>query len=297
MMVRTGDVAQSNLLNSQLGSIQQRLRDDQLAIATGKAARSYADIADQSGMLVRVKEQLELSSVHITQNNRAVDKMNVMQSSVGDIAEIGERLRTMLVQRLNGGLGESVPLHQEIDSMMEQTVAALNVKLDGTYLFAGSRTDTVPVQLDGAVNNSADLAGFYHGDDVVMTVRADTDIQIAYGANASEFEGFLAAMADAKEAHLNGDQEALQTALDDLTDQLSFVADKQAEIGTGAARLESTISSQQAEADFLGQMVSDIEDADLATAMANIARYQVTIEASYLAISRINSLSLADYIR
>ena len=89
------------------------------------------------------------------------------------IVDIADRARTMLVQRLDGNLGDAVPLDAEVDVMLQEIEAALNTRLDRQYLFAGSRTDAPPVSLPATPITIADPALYYRGDDLQLSVRAD----------------------------------------------------------------------------------------------------------------------------
>jgi len=63
------------------------------------------------------------------------------------------------------------------------------------------------------------------------------------------------------------------------------------------ARVEAVTGSQRASLDYLDDIVSRIEDADLADAFSRMAQDQVGLEAAYLTVSRLNSLSLAEFLR
>ncbi len=93
------------------------------------------------------------------------------------------------------------------------------------------------------------------------------------------------------------DIEGLKTAMDALTGSFSDLADLRGELGSRTARVEAITETHRANSAYLAETVSRIEDADLPTAIAQMAKDQTAIEAAYLTISRLNSLSLADYLR
>ena len=114
-----------------------------MAAASGKAATRYDRIAEAAGELVRAGGlPAELKATYIDQTERLTNRLQVADTALAGIADIADRARTLLVQRLDGNLGDAVPLDSEIDAMLQEVEAALNTRLDRQYLFAGSRTDT-----------------------------------------------------------------------------------------------------------------------------------------------------------
>ena len=112
------------------------------------------------------------------------------------------------MQRLDGGLGSDVPLDELVDTMLAEVEAALNTRLDGQYLFAGSRSDAAPVELPAPPPTTADPTLYYRGDAVRLTTRADAGLELAYGvtADAAPFAELIAALGQARAAHLADDR-------------------------------------------------------------------------------------------
>ena len=118
MTTRTGDLIQSQRLTAGLLSIQTRLREAQTAASSGKAASRYDQIADRAGELVRVKDARALKSTLADQNERLGQRLQIMDSALGSVVDIAARARTAMVQRLDGGFGDEVPLDDLVDSLL-----------------------------------------------------------------------------------------------------------------------------------------------------------------------------------
>ncbi len=299
MISRFGDAAQSRALTQDLLATQTRMRETQAQISSGKRARNYDEIADRASVLVRTKEQYALVENYASGNREVVNRVNAMEGSIRVIADSAERFRSVLLQRLDSASGSAVPLESEIENMLDEVEHQLNTKVDGRALFGGSRTNIDPVQLPDPPPTTVDPALYYRGDSVRLTHRADTDIDVAYGIEASDpaFAGFIAALGEALAAHGANDRVGLEGALDQATQAINGLADLRGTLGARSARLESIATSQDAQADYLRESIGTIEDVDLAEAMTKLAQDRIVLEASYLALSQINSLSLADYLR
>ncbi len=292
MSTRIGDLGQSNRLAAFLERTQARIRDAQSDIASGQRAQRWDEIADRAGLLVASREQRALTDRRASENEKILGRLQATESALGGIADLAERLRTLLVARL-GEAGRSViPLADEVDQMADELTGLLN-------LFAGSRTDTAPVVPPDPLPTTADPTLYYQGDSVTPTVRADPGIEIDYGttAAAEPFAQLFAALGQAKEAHLADDRAGLEQALQNAVEAIDGVADVRGRLGVAAARLEDIVDGQRGALLYLDELIGSIADTDLAEAAARLARDQATLESTYLVVARLNQLSLADYLR
>lgn len=297
MVSRIGDAAHNNRINSYLQTTQERMRETQTAISTGKNAQTYSAIPDQAAFLVTSREQLAVEESFAKQNDSNLDRLLVMEGAVGNVTDILERMRVLLTQRLSGPTGQDVPIDTEVEGAMAEISSRLNTRLDGRYLFAGTSSDQVPITLPDPVNSSADLVDIYGGDSIGTVLRIDRDIEIDLEITANDFLPVFDELADIKAAHLIDDEAALRAGLDAIDGLLQQFADVRGDLGAKSARIEVVQEGQLTSANYLQQTVSRIEDTDLSEAITRLSQDEVTVEASYLTVSRLSQLSLADYIR
>ena len=299
MLTRIGDAGQQGRIAAQLQATQARLRAAQTEIATGKRASDFVELGADSGLLLRTHDQRRVTEVWRAQGQKAGDELRAMDGAMANVAAVAERLRGMLVQRLDATTGAAVPLATETANMLEQVEAELNLRLDGRYLFGGSATDRPAVALPTAVPTVPDPTLYYQGDAVRLSVRTDAASEIVYGATAAHpaFAALVAALGQAQVAHLAADRAGLAQALDTAEAAVASMAELRGEMGATAARLEEIGEGQSAAIGYLEEIASGIEDTDLPTAMTRLAQDQAALEAAFLATSRIARLSLADYLR
>lgn len=297
---RVGDAAQSARTLATIQAANARLRAGQTEVATGKAAQRYDEIAPEAGLLLRAKGQRALAETYARQNEQVADRLTAMDGALSSLGGVAERMRTLLVQRLDGSTGALVPIDREGETLLAEAASRLNLRLDERYLFAGSRTDTVPVELPtGAPLTAADPAAYYRGDDLTVSVRADRDVEVPYGVTAADpaFANLLGGLGKAVEAHRAGDRGGLEAALGMMDAAIGQLAELRGELGATGARLEAIAEGQRGTAVYLGEVVSGIEDVDLPTTLTRIAQDQAGLEAAYLTTSRLGQLSLADFLR
>ena len=299
MAARIGDLAHSRRLTTDLGAIQARLREAEAAAGSGKAATRYDQIADRAGELLRVEDARAAKATLADQNDRLLQRLQLVDGALGSVVDIAARARTALIQRVDGGLGADVPLDTMIDGMAAELESALNLRLDGQYLFAGSRSDAAPVAIPSPPPTTADPALYYAGDSVRLTARADLGLNLSYGvtADAAPVAGLIAALGQARAAHLADDRAGLETAMAGLEQALDGLTGLRARVGATAERLESVTEGQRSAILYLDEIVASIEDVDLAEVLTRIAADRTALEAGYAVTGKLASLSLADYLR
>jgi flagellar hook-associated protein 3 FlgL len=295
--IRTGDLAQFTRTMGNMQEVQSRLRYANLQVATGKAAHSYAELGADSGTLMRTETALQRTEMFAEQNDRLTNELNLMDGAIATIEDVAEEFRQALIARRNDATGAAVKLDLEAQGMIDRVVGALNLKVDGRYAFAGSKTDTPPVDA-GAMGDPAN-ASYYDGDDIPLRARIDLDAEATYGvtADAAGFRDLLAGLELAIAGHNADDDGQLQQAATLAERAVDGVVAERSELATVTARVESTRAAQAGTALYLQDIVSRIADTDVPATMAQISQDQVSLEASYAIMSRLSRLSLTDYLR
>jgi flagellar hook-associated protein 3 FlgL len=300
MLTRVGDFAQHQRMTQLLLDAQTRAREAQVQIGTGKVAQRFREIAPDADRLLATKDMLHQIRQYQLNNDLVAKRLEVMESSAASLHEVGSRLKVLLIQRLDAGAGVPGVITPEVQHLLEQAVSDLNVDFEGRFLFSGSRTDTAPVALDPA------FAGFggpddsyYQGDAVALSVRADTEREVAYGMSADRpgFQELIGALRTALAGDASDDRAMLESALALVNSALPKVADYRSELGAGQAALER-INRGHGDAEvYLERQISDIENVDLTEAITRMTQDQMVIESAMATIARLNQVTLADFLR
>jgi flagellar hook-associated protein 3 FlgL len=295
--IRTGDLAQFTRTMGDMQEVQGRLRRANLDVATGKSVHSYAELGAESGTLMRTATALQRTDLFAEQNGRLANQLQVMDGALAAIEDVAADFQRALIARRNDATGTSVPLDLEAQGMIDRVVGELNLKLDGRYVFAGSRTDTPPV--DAAAMSDPAGASYYDGDDIPLRARIDVDTEATYGvtADAGGFRDLLAGLQLAIAGHQANDDSQLEQAAALAAAAVDGVIAERSGLATVTARVESTRASQEGTALYLEETVSRLVDTDVPATMARLSQDQVALEASYAIMSRLSRLSLTDYLR
>ena len=297
--MRTSDLGQAQRMMTILQTVQSRIQDQQVAVATGQKAQRFADIAGDAGALVGTRADRASTAALAAETTKTVDRLNAMDGTLSDLGDMASSLRSLLLQRLNGGSAGATPITPEIDQMLGQVTSALNLKVGDTYVFAGSRSGEPPVSVPTPPPTTLGPADYYQGDAQKLTVRSDQGQPVSYGITADEppFADLLGALATARDAEAKGDTAGLQAALDQVSKAITGLGDMRGDLGATSQRLSGQIDRQQSTLTYLDQVISRIQDTDVPTAMTQIAADSTNLQAAYLTISQLANLSLADYLR
>src|SRR5262249_42499131 len=111
------------------------------------------------------------------------------------------------------------------------------------------------------------------------------------------FAQLISALGQAREAHLTADNAGLESALTDLAAAIEGIADLRGDNGAKAARLGAMTETHRSTLLYLGETIDRLETTDLPKAMSKLAEEQANLEAAYMTVSRLSSLSLADFLR
>ena len=299
MLSRIGDFAQSERMTATLLQTQTRTRLSQAQISTGKVTDRFQDLAPSVERLIDVKMVLQQNRQFQENNSFTDQKLRAMESAVSGLFDVATRLQALTVQRLNDGTVDAGTLAPEFEALLDQAVALLNSDLDGRHLFGGSRTDRAPVVLNPAFTTfgSADDT-YYQGDDLVLSVRADVDIEITTSMSADR-EGFrelIGALRGVINGDVLDDRNVLESSLGLVKESLGKISDYQAELGIHQAQL-AQINQRHADTEiYLESRISEIEDVDLTEAITRLAQDQILLESAMATLGRLNQLSLVDYI-
>lgn len=238
MLTRVGDFAQHQRTTQLLLDAQTRARDTQAQIGTGKVAQRFRKIAADADRLLATKDALHQMGQFRANNDLVTKRLQVMEAGIAALQDVGTRLKVLLIQRLDAASAVPGVISPELQHLLEQAVSDLNADFNGQHLFSGSRNRTPPVALDPAF---AGLGGpddtYYQGDAVVLTVRADTNREVADGMTADRpgFHELIGALRAALAGDAADDRALLESALELVDAALPQVADYRREVGAAQA--------------------------------------------------------------
>ena len=307
-MVRVSSFGQQQVLVRGIMENQTKVFEGQRQISSGKLHTDYQGLAGQANTVLGSRSFQSRIEGYQQTIDTIRGKLDANDVQIGGVIDAMETLKDAVQTSLANGQAEG------FSELLDQTFSfisnGLNSNFDGTYLFAGADTGTIPVN----VTELADLAALggvsdaFDNSSVAFEARIADGVDLEFGLLADDvgtdiFTEMLALynidqggsgpldgkLTDTQFGLLQGQIASLESSLDGL---------RQVQVKNGLAfeRLEVVEEQHADTVVFLETFIADIEDVDIAEAVTKLNNDQVALEASYQAIGSLTRLSLLNFI-
>jgi flagellar hook-associated protein 3 FlgL len=271
------------------------LDETQRQIATGLRIRRPDD--DPAGYVGIHVADRRLAALSQYRRNMATAgaRLNAEEAVLDQTTEILARARELAVSQgaSNGTAQTRLIAKAEVDQLIGETVALGNTRHGNLYLFGGDFADTAPFAANGSSNPARPPVGGGNaeiGPGQTVTLNHD-------GQRVFLDSGVFAALQQLSVALGTDDTPGVAASITSLTLALDDVQELLGEAGARARQMETSAANIDALEVTLRTQRSDLADADLDEAISKLASRQTAYEAALLATSRLNTLSLMDYLR
>ncbi|NFV79674.1 flagellin [Magnetospirillum aberrantis] len=285
------------MLSSSL-SVQSKYANTAVQQSSGLASTTYGGLGSKASSLLSTEAATAQLETWYTNTGTALDRTESMYSAVGSMVDLLQNYRSTLSSAISST--DTDGLDDTAADLLDDMADLMNLQMDGRYLFAGSNTDTAPVDTSllstPSVPSSADTS-YYTGDSEEASVRVSGQQSISYGvtADSTGFEKAVRALNVVANASPL-DQTALEEAYDLATEALDALIATQSGLSNTAARLETAQSRQTNSISLLESVASDLKEVDTAEVAVKLAQYETQLQASYSALGNLSSLSLVKYL-
>jgi flagellar hook-associated protein 3 FlgL len=318
---RVSTLAQQQLITSNALRTQRNVHDLQVQIASGKKTQSFSGIADDAGRLVNLKSELSQAEQFIQNITITEKRLDLMAFAMDQIEDVARKARTDFAAALNGSDADDIQLSLLAQASLDQIVEIFNTKDDSRFLFSGGAIETKPVNLSNAAYTApvpgspptfvqTVETGYYQGDAVVQSTRADDGFSVAYGINADEsaFEKLIRTLDNVSNVTFTDpitaqEKTFLTAAMTELTELIDnngvdkTLSDLRADIGLDRVILDNIRDKHIDFLQFSKDSIAEIENIDPAEAITSLNFEQIQLEASFTTIARIQTLSLSNFLR
>lgn len=311
-MTRVADLAQNRLVRSVILDTQSRLADKQLQISTLQKSQNYFGIASEASRLVSLETSERRMSQFLTDNIFVNLRMETMLNTMDSLKTTLKDVRSILREITDDGtLPVGINKDDIADVKMSEIQDFLNAKVNGRYLFAGSKTNVKPVEpgtlstaptYDASFVTSAEPSFYYQGDDTIVKARIDEGVVLNYGVTATDpaFEKLIRAVRILRSTDLTGGDPdylaKIQGALNLVNDAEDDLQAAELSVGTKIQQLATTNENLKNSKNFAQNIISDIESANTFEAVTELTQDQTMLEASYNTVVRLSNLTLTKFL-
>ena len=299
-------ISQESLSRTTLSNINlnyKKMQETQEKLSSGKQINRPSD--DPSGtrkVLGLRTEELQVQQF-LDNTATAKEQMSLTSNALESIDELFAKIKELTVQANNDTLGqaERETIANELDELTESVLQYANTENNGRYIFSGTKT------LTAAFTATRDSSGnilsvSYNGnnEEIKYQIGPNSFIQVNLpgGKLFQDNKTFstLISLRDALKA-TTFDSSAfsnLRTTLETATDALSTEITKN---GAKANRLDLTTYSLESSQTALKELISNTEDADVATLIMDLKHQESVLQSSLKTGAMVIQQTLLDFLR
>lgn len=301
MVDRVSNFSQTSRLISNNLRVEAEYARGQEQISSGLKSNSYEELARESRQILSLESEYRRLTTQSENAQTALNRTEVMYDSIGQMLNEAQGFLAQLNAAISG-TSSSAEIQNQAQNSMELTQSSMNRQFEGRYLFAGSATQTAPVDITatgygGALAPSTADTTYYQGNDYVQSVEISDGYTINYGVTADNaiFEEVLRAYDLVRttpddDATLNEAYTLLQGAVDSMSELRS-------QVSQDSTTIDRTINERLDELNLIDNMLADLREVDLAEVSIRLAELEVQLEASYSVTTDLLTLNLTDFLR
>lgn len=297
----------------------EKLARTQEQMSTGKKVIRLSDDPPTLSQLLNVRAAVERNQQYVRNITDGLSYLYGADTALGAAGELIQKAIEYAIQGANGTLAKEdmEAIGEQIDKMIDHLVDVANTTVGGKYIFAGTKNDRPPFRREGDTI-------YYEGDfnrvsreildqanypiDVPGVTESGSDKAGVFGkaqgsnppyqvAGSNSGEGVFRALFDLRDALIKADVSGVNDSLAALHDQLDHVLRYRVQVGARTSHFEAVRDQLQDQELRLNQVLSSLEDADIARVAVDLSRQQLAYQAALAAGARILEVTLLDYLR
>lgn len=303
-MSRVATLPTQTALANALGRGQEGLADANVQLSTFKKVQDYAGLGSSTRSVLSAATLQAQQQAQSDVAKRVGTTLRFYDNSLSVIDDSMKDLKTKLLDAIGQNNGGAV--NQVVKETFDLVRTALNASEAGSPIFAGGQTGTLPFAprslADVAALASPDAA--FANDDTHASARIDGDTDVSYGITASEVgtglvKAFqtLAGLGTVGKTMTQAQIDAINKAMGQIDEGVATVRTVSARNGDLQNHVDTLVNKAQDRITLLSGVIGDGVDADLKKVATELSLRTTLLNASYAAFTKLNGMSLADYLR
>ncbi len=295
----TSNASSSNLI-SQLQVLTARQQLYQNRAATGqKITNAEDDPAAMGRVLIAQTEKSNVQQFNVN-TTRALDISESSYAGFDALKDLSDRAGE--IATLAGGTSDPASMKAyavEVNQLMEQALQTGNNKLNGSYLYGGTKTDAPPLAATRDAMGQI-TASTYQGAVSGASIQVDAGTQISPFTNGTDNQGisqFINALATLRNALNSGNTSAVQSTQSSLATSGNQLIDTIGNLGAVQTRLQAASAANSSRFSNLENLISADADADLPQTIIQLNKTQSAYQAALQTGAKIMGQSLLDYVK
>lgn len=292
-MIITRDSTTYRSLQSNLSTTSTALNQLYVKSSTGVEVAKASDNPSAVGSIVSCRSDLVKGERYVENCKHVQDNLSTSEIYIDSVEELMTRAKEIAVAGANDSLSDSdrATLADEVSQLQGQLLDLANTQVDGKYLFAGYNNQTLPFSGSPVV---------YNGTDDHQMIEINPGSTVAKNITGEELfmspVNLFTTLDDLNTALTSGDSATISAQLTPLEEAADQVRTQQSSLGNISARMDDMVSMHENALLQVESTLSRHQDADLTEVLSEIAKMELSLEATMQVTARVSSLSLMDYL-
>ena len=252
--------------------------------------------------IMRLNSTLAKNEQYLSNIDNSLGWLDVTDTAIQSTISAIQRVQELSMKGSNETYSDSqlASIADEISEIIDEVAQFGNSAYQGRYIFAGHNTTQVPFEVDGtneliSTSASADTGGVMTeiSPGVTMSINIDAERFLNPTGSASIGE----TLKEVYDSLMTGDTQTLGTdCLDELETQLDAYLALISEVGAKTNRMESAKEKNIADTLNMTEVLSNIQDIDLAQKTTEYSTMSAVYEATLSVGAKILQPTLLDYL-
>lgn len=294
--------------SAQMSQLQNDLAKSQAQISAQKQVLNPSDAPDQAASIMRLKSVIGRNDNYSKALDTIQARLDTESTTLSSASDVLIRIKELAIQASNGTQGNTsrAAIATEMKGLRDQLLSLANsTDTTGNYIFSGSKVKTPAF----AANDTGAVS--YQGDQTHMNVAVGDQRTIAInrpGSTAfvrvvrteggmSSGTGFFQSIDDLIKGVTTGNSSIMQRGLTEMDALHQGVVLAQAQAGTDMKVVEQQRAVLDDTKLTLKTALSNVEDLDMATAITQMQKQMLSLEAAQASFAKVSQLTLFNYIK
>jgi flagellar hook-associated protein 3 FlgL len=305
---RVASFAATQMTIAQIQRGEAALETSNEQVASGKVSSTYSGYGDKTAVMEAARSASAHADAHFAAAQQASARLDLQDSQLSQLSNLVDQVRQTLTNAVSNQDGTAIM--DQMQGYFDQAVEILNSKDGSGYIYGGDNNQTPPVTVSSLSDLAAlpSVSGAFANGAVKASVRIGDNQTVQVGMLASDLGTKLfslfqqVAQFNSGESFTSGatsptQQSFLESTIATTANVASDVNSQAATNGIRYKMVQNSMDQLQSAATVYKGFVSNIEDVDVASAMTKLNQNQIALQASFQMASKLNQLSLLNYLQ
>jgi len=298
--ISTNYLDQTSLRNLQTASQGMALTSYQ--ITTGLKSQYLSDDAANSARILTLQDVQGKTETYLSNLSGAQNILNSVESALQQMSDLLSDASALATTGGNESSAETrATLAPKAQSLAESFYTLFNTQFNGQYVFSGSNAQQSPITGTAAATpypGSPVPTTWYQGDTQLPSVVSGAGTTVQYGVTGNDpaFADMKSGLEALWYGLQNNNMTEVNNAISALGSAKTQISSLLGQVG-GQLNTISLVSDRHTnQLNLVKNQLDDLQNVDAADALTQFSQQQATLQASMLIISKVNQLSLLDYL-